>query len=75
MLEASRILVEYLRESGPKKVHNVDNLLLRESMDVIGAHFSGDLVCHMGEHFLPGCLRAANHWFQAVLLLHTPTLL
>ncbi|CAL8464666.1 g4201 [Coccomyxa elongata] len=36
VLEASRILVEYLREAAPKKVHNVDNLLLRESMDVIG---------------------------------------
>ena len=30
-------LVDYLKEGGPKKVHNVDNLLLRESMDVIGA--------------------------------------
>ncbi len=30
-------LVKYLKESGSQKVHNVDNLLLRESMDVIGA--------------------------------------
>ena len=30
-------LVDYLKEGGPNKVHNVDNLLLRESMDVIGA--------------------------------------
>lgn len=30
-------LVDYLKEAGPDKVHNVDNLLLRESMDVIGA--------------------------------------
>ena len=29
-------LVDYLKEGGPKKVHNIDNLLLRESMDVIG---------------------------------------
>jgi hypothetical protein len=26
-----------LHDSGPAKVHNIDNLLLRESMDVIGA--------------------------------------
>ncbi len=30
-------LVDYLKEGGSQKVHNVDNLLLRESMDVIGA--------------------------------------
>ncbi len=30
-------LVDYLKECGSEKVHNVDNLLLRESMDVIGA--------------------------------------
>ena len=28
--------MEYLREKGPKTVHNMDTLLLRESMDVIG---------------------------------------
>ena len=29
-------LVQYLKEGGPERVHNIDNLLLRESMDVIG---------------------------------------
>lgn len=29
-------LVEYLKAQGPAAVHNMDNLLLRESMDVIG---------------------------------------
>ena len=28
--------MEYLRKKGPKAVHNMDTLLLRESMDVIG---------------------------------------
>ena len=28
--------MEFLRERGPKTVHNMDTLLLRESMDVIG---------------------------------------
>ena len=28
--------MDYLREKGPKTVHNMDTLLLRESMDVIG---------------------------------------
>ncbi|EIE19060.1 cytochrome P450 [Coccomyxa subellipsoidea C-169] len=36
VIEASMSLVKYLKESGYQKVHNVDNLLLRESMDVIG---------------------------------------
>jgi hypothetical protein len=36
VIDASMSLVKYLRESGSRKVHNVDNLLLRESMDVIG---------------------------------------
>ena len=29
-------LVDYLSERGPKTMHNMDTLLLRESMDVIG---------------------------------------
>ncbi len=36
VLECSMALVQYLREGGPERVHNIDNLLLRESMDVIG---------------------------------------
>ncbi len=36
MLDCSLALVEHLREGGAEKVHNMDNLLLRESMDVIG---------------------------------------
>ncbi len=37
IIDRSMALVDFLRDSGPLKVHNVDNLLLRESMDVIGA--------------------------------------
>ena len=37
IIDRSMALVEYLRERGPKTVHNMDTLLLRESMDVIGA--------------------------------------
>jgi len=37
VVEMSKQLVAYLSDCGPHKVHNVDNLLLRESMDVIGA--------------------------------------
>jgi hypothetical protein len=40
VLNRSQALVEHLREGGPGKVHNMDNLLLRESMDVIGAQHS-----------------------------------
>ncbi len=36
IIDRSMALVEYLRERGPKTVHNMDTLLLRESMDVIG---------------------------------------
>lgn len=36
IIDRSLVLVEYLREKGPKTVHNMDTLLLRESMDVIG---------------------------------------
>ena len=36
IIDRSHALVEYLREKGPKTVHNMDTLLLRESMDVIG---------------------------------------
>ena len=36
IIDKSLALVEYLREKGPKTVHNMDTLLLRESMDVIG---------------------------------------
>ena len=36
VIDRSMALVEFLREKGPKTVHNMDTLLLRESMDVIG---------------------------------------
>lgn len=36
-MDRTLALVDYLKEGGPEKVHNVDNLLLRESMDVIGS--------------------------------------
>ncbi|CAL5224557.1 g7259 [Coccomyxa viridis] len=36
IVERTLALAGYLAESGEKKTHNVDNLLLRESMDVIG---------------------------------------
>jgi len=36
IIDRSLVLVGYLREKGPKTVHNMDTLLLRESMDVIG---------------------------------------
>lgn len=36
IIDRSLALVEYLRKKGPKAVHNMDTLLLRESMDVIG---------------------------------------
>ena len=37
IVDRSLALVEHLREGGPGAVHNMDALLLRESMDVIGA--------------------------------------
>ncbi|CAL8465573.1 g5109 [Coccomyxa elongata] len=36
VLDCTMALVEFLKEGGPERVHNIDNLLLRESMDVIG---------------------------------------
>jgi hypothetical protein len=36
VLDRSLALVEYLKAQGAAAVHNMDNLLLRESMDVIG---------------------------------------
>ena len=36
IIDRSLALVDYLRKKGPKAVHNMDTLLLRESMDVIG---------------------------------------
>ena len=35
-MERTLALGDYLSEGGSKRTHNVDNLLLRESMDVIG---------------------------------------
>ena len=37
IVERTLALADYLSEGGATKAHNVDNLLLRESMDVIGA--------------------------------------
>ena len=45
IVERTLALAGYLAEGGAKKTHNVDNLLLRESMDVIGQsspHLSPD---------------------------------
>ena len=36
VMDRSMALVHYLAQSGPQAVHNIDNLMLRESMDVIG---------------------------------------
>ena len=46
IVDRSLALVEYLRESGPSQVHNMDALLLRESMDVIGVHLCSNAPCH-----------------------------
>ncbi len=47
-MERTLALAGYLAEGGAKKTHNVDNLLLRESMDVIGesSHLAVILPCH-----------------------------
>ena len=37
IVERTLALAGYLAEGGAARTHNVDNLLLRESMDVIGA--------------------------------------
>ncbi len=36
MVDRSLALVAFLKAQGPAAVHNMDNLLLMESMDVIG---------------------------------------
>ena len=36
VVDRSLALVAFLKAQGPAAVHNMDNLLLRESMDVIG---------------------------------------
>lgn len=38
VVDRSLALVGFLKAQGPTVVHNMDNLLLRESMDVIGRH-------------------------------------
>ena len=40
MVDRSLALVAFLKAQGPAAVHNMDNLLLMESMDVIGASHS-----------------------------------
>ena len=37
VVDRSMALVNHLGQGGPLAVHNIDNLMLRESMDVIGA--------------------------------------
>lgn len=41
VVDRSLALVGFLKAQGPKTVHNMDNLLLRESMDVIGVWHHG----------------------------------
>lgn len=36
VVDRSMALVNFLAQGGPQAVHNIDNLMLRESMDVIG---------------------------------------
>ena len=36
IVQRTQALADYLAEGSATKTHNVDNLLLRESMDVIG---------------------------------------
>ena len=36
-MERTLVLVNFLKVQGATATHNMDNLLLRESMDVIGA--------------------------------------
>ena len=36
VVDRSMALVNHLGQGGPLAVHNIDNLMLRESMDVIG---------------------------------------
>ena len=38
VVERTLALVHFLKAQGATATHNMDNLLLRESMDVIGAH-------------------------------------
>jgi hypothetical protein len=41
VVDRTLALGEYLKQQGPETPQNMDNLLLRESMDVIGAHVEG----------------------------------
>jgi len=58
VVDRANQLVEYLKDNGSQEPQNIDKLLLRESMDVIGVppphpphvHFSVDW------HALPHCL-------------------
>lgn len=44
-------LVDYLKEAGPEEAQNIDKLLLRESMDVIGMHSPP---CAPAQNKIPG---------------------
>ena len=55
MVDYTAQLVQYLQDADPKEAQNIDKLLLRESMDVIGVH--------------PSCLPACNvlHTYAGIL--------
>ena len=61
------MLVGYLAGEGIEAVHNVDNLLLRESMDVIGAPFTGLMHRHGGQpaHVLSTPMWQVKSWCSA----------
>ena len=54
VVDCSLLLVQYLCEAGPDKVHNMDSLLLHESMDIIGARHA----CSP-PHAWPSCVHTA----------------
>ena len=54
IVERTLALADYLEEGGSVKSFNVDNLLLRESMDVIGAPFCAS-------HWFPACSLNRNN--------------
>ncbi len=60
--ERSRQLVAILLEAGPARMHNVDELLLKESMDVIGA-LPALPSLHSAKNMLDACACTANDWY------------
>ena len=67
VVDRSLALVAFLRAQGPAAVHNMDNLLLRESMDVIGtslclaSHSQADVGLGRGSSVPPDS-RHSNRW-------------